>query len=132
LTTRTRAARALAAIAATGLAATGAQAAGTTAKAGPKPARGKSCASPWVVTYARGAVTGDTREVSLRVSIKGSRISVTWHAQRGYQFCSVVLTEARGQVFRSTNPSATYAYTDATPNHSNGIRTLRATARNPR
>jgi len=111
--------------------AAGALAAGTPPRPAAKTARGSSCANPWLASYSKGRVAGDTKQVSLVVSIRGRTISVTWHAQKGYQFCSLRLVEGRGQIFGSTNPSATYTYTDSTPDHSNGIKTLSASARNP-
>jgi hypothetical protein len=129
VTARTKTVGTLAAIALTGLAAAGAQAAGAPAKPATQKARGGSCADPWKVTYAKGKVAGDTHEVSLSVKIKDQKITVTWHAQRGYEFCSITLKESRGQIFSSTNQSASYTYSDTTANHSNGIKSLTATAR---
>jgi len=129
--TQTRTAGMLVVIALGALSAGGAQAAGTPHRQAPKTARGSSCANPWLATYSKGRVLGDTKQVSLAVSIKGRTIRVTWHAQKGYQFCSLRLVEGQGQIFGSTNPSATYTYTDSTPNHSNAIKTLTASARNP-
>jgi hypothetical protein len=125
---------AFATIALAGLASAGAQAATTQAASKPAAgkARGTTCANPWRVVYANGKVTGDTREVALKVTIVGSKITIAWHAQPGYSFCQVTMTEGRGQVFASTNPSSSYTYTDTTKNHSNGIKSLVATARNPR
>jgi len=104
--TKAKAAGTLVLIAVAGASVADAQASGTRSKPAPKTARGSSCANPWVAGYSRGKVTGDTREVSLAVSIKGRAITVTWHAQRGYRFCSILLVEGRGAIFRSTNPSA--------------------------
>jgi hypothetical protein len=129
LKTQTKTAGALTALALAGLVAAGAQAATPAKKPAAKAARGGSCSNPWRVTYAHAKVTGDTHEVSLAVAIKGQRITVTWHAQKGYEFCNITLTEGRGQVFSSTNPSASYTYTDVTANHSNGIKALTATSR---
>jgi hypothetical protein len=107
------------------IAATGAQAA--------KPApRGANCGNPWRATYAHGKVIGDTGKVALQVRLKGRQITIAWHAQRGYHFCAITLVEGRGQIFRSVNPQASYTYIDPTPNHSNGIKSLVATARSGR
>jgi hypothetical protein len=104
---------------------------GTQAVAKPAP-RGSSCANPWRATYAHRKVVGDTGKVALKVTLKGQQITVAWHAQRGYHFCSLTLVEGRGQIFRSTNPQASYTYTDSTVNRTNGIKSLVATARSGR
>jgi len=106
------------------IAATGTQAA--------KPPRGATCANPWRATYVHGKVVGDTGKVALRVTLKGRQITIAWHAQRGFHFCGITLVEGRGQIFRSVNPQASYTYTDSTPNHANGIKSLVATARTGR
>ncbi|MGI8801787.1 MAG: hypothetical protein ACR2KV_06380 [Solirubrobacteraceae bacterium] len=108
-------------LAAAALAATGAQARPS--------ARGSSCANPWRVAYGHGRVTGDTARISLQVSIGGNQVSVSWQARPHNHFCGITLVEGRGSIFRSTNPHASYRYTDFTHNHTNGIRTLTATAR---
>jgi hypothetical protein len=98
--------------------------------AGAKPApRGTSCANPWRVSYVHGKVVGDTRRVALTVKLKGRQITVAWHAPKGYTFCGITLVEGRGQIFRSVNPATSYTYTDVTPNHTNGIKSLTATTR---
>ena len=97
-----------------------------------KSARGSSCANPWQATYVKGKIRGDTGKVFLRVTTSGRKITVAWHAQPGFHFCNIVLVEGRGQIFRSVNPSASYTFTDFTNNHTNGIKTLSATARTGR
>jgi hypothetical protein len=97
-----------------------------------KSARGSTCANPWQATYGKGKVRGDTGKVFLRVTTSGRRITVAWHAQPGYHFCTIMLVEGRGQIFRSVNPSASYTFTDFTNNQTNGIKTLSATARTGR
>jgi hypothetical protein len=99
------------------------------AQAAKAPPRGGSCAHPFQVSYTRGKVVGDAKQVFLAVAIRGNQITITWHAQKGYRFCGISLLERRGQIFRSANPSASYRYTDLTRDHSNGIKTLTATAR---
>jgi hypothetical protein len=102
---------------------------GGAAQAKPVP-HGSNCYNPWRVNYARGKVTGDVAKIALVVKITGPRISVSWSVRPGYRFCSLTLVEGRGEIFRSTNPRASYTYNDPTRNHANGIRTLTASARN--
>ncbi len=91
--------------------------------------RGTSCANPWQVHYSRGKIVGDTAKVAVQVASKGRTITIAWRAQRGNHFCAITVLEARGQIFRSVNPQASYTYTDYTTNHSNRVKTLTATAR---
>jgi hypothetical protein len=112
----------LAAVAATALASTSAQAV--------PGRRGASCANPWRVSYVHGRVTGDTRQISLAVSTRGSQTSVAWHAKPGYRFCGLTLVEGLGQIVRSTNPQAVYRFSNRIGNRANGIKSLSVTARN--
>lgn len=112
----------VAAVAAIGLASTSAQAV--------PGKRGGSCANPWRVSYVHGRVAGDTRQISLVVSTKGSQTSIAWHVAPGYRFCGLTLAEGLGQVFRSTNPKAVYRFSNRIGNRANAIKSLSLTARN--
>jgi hypothetical protein len=92
-------------------------------------AKGADCNHPFRVTYAHGRLTGDTKRISVQVTRSGSHITVAWHAVGRTRFCSITGVEGLGQKFSSRNPAAKFAYTDYTANHSNGIKSVTATAR---
>jgi F0F1-type ATP synthase membrane subunit c/vacuolar-type H+-ATPase subunit K len=93
-------------------------------------ARGSSCAQPLRVTYVHGRLVGDTTKIYVRILHRGSRYTITWHAIGRARFCQIVVIEGKGQRFTSRNPAAKFDYTDYTRDHTNGIKSLTATARN--